>query len=88
MSGAVRTIGVRMRKTAIEDIAEALKESGYTSLDEQAHALGLPRATAWTIIRNKHKVGRLSNKTIHRILRNPETPPAVRAVVQEYLTDP
>jgi hypothetical protein len=76
-----------MRKNAIENIAEALKSSGYNSLEQQAKALGLPRSTVWTIMRNKHKVGRLSKKTANRILTNPETPPVVRAVVKEYLTD-
>ena len=71
----------------ILDIVNALRESGYTSLDRQAKALGLPRATAWTIVKNKHKVGRLSKKTVQRILACPEAPPAVRSVVQRYLTD-
>ena len=67
-------------------IYEALIASGYTSLDEQAKALGVHRSTAWVIINNKHKLGRLSTKTVYRILGNPETPPAVRAVVQQYMT--
>ena len=66
-------------------IADALISSGYTSLDDQAKALGLGRSTAWTIAKNKHKLGRLSAKTINRILANPQTPPAVRAVLHEYV---
>lgn len=69
------------------DIVNALRASGYTSLDRQAKALGLPRATAWTIIKKKHKIGRLSKKTVYRILTCPETPPAVRSVVERYLAD-
>jgi plasmid maintenance system antidote protein VapI len=87
MLDAVRYIGVHMRKNAIEAIAEALNSSGHRSLDQQARALGLPRSTVWTIIKNKHKVGRLSKKTANRILTNAETPPAIRAVVQRYLAD-
>jgi plasmid maintenance system antidote protein VapI len=64
-------------------IAEALVTSGYTSLDQQAQALGIHRNTAWTIVNNKHKLGRLSAKTIDRILSNLETPPTVRAIVQQ-----
>ena len=45
------------RKAKIQDITEALISSGYTSLDEQAKALGLHRATVWTITKNKHKLG-------------------------------
>jgi hypothetical protein len=65
-------------------ISEALIASGYASLDEQAKALGLHRSTTWTIIKKKHKLGRLSAKTINRILSNPQTPMAVRTAVQQY----
>jgi hypothetical protein len=75
-----RTHSIELRHTA-------LISSGYTSLDEQAKALGLHRNTAWTIVKNKHKLGRLSAKTIDRILSNPETPPIVRAIVQQYVAD-
>ena len=75
------------RKNRIRDIARALTLSGCTSLDQQAKALGLHRATAWTIIRNKHKLGRLSGKTIERIIANPETPPLVLTVIHEYVIE-
>ena len=75
------------RKTKIQDITEALISSGYTSLDGQAKALGLRRSTAWTIIRNRHKLGRLSTKTIERIITNPETPPLVLAAIQRYAVE-
>src|SRR5512132_3216100 len=68
-------------------ISDALISSGYTSLDEQAKALGLGRSTAWTIIKHKHKLGRLSAKTIDRILKNPKTPPTVRAAVEQYVSE-
>ena len=54
-----------MAPVQIQDITAALVESGYTSLDQQAKALGLRRSTTWTIIRTKHKLGRLSAKTIN-----------------------
>jgi hypothetical protein len=76
-----------VRKTKIQDITDALISSGYTSLDQQAKALGLHRATAWTIIKSKHKVGRLSAKTIERIITNATTPSRVRAAVQEYVAE-
>ena len=66
-------------------ISDALISSGYTSLDDQAKALGLSRSTAWSITKNKHKLGRLSVKTINRILANPQTPQTVRAVLHEYV---
>ena len=75
------------RKTKIQDITDALISSGYTSLDQQAKALGLHRATVWTIRENKHKLGRLSAKTIESIIMNPDTPPRVRAAVREYVTE-
>jgi hypothetical protein len=75
------------RKNRIQDITKALTSCGYTSLDQRAKALGLHRATAWTIIKNKHKLGRLSAKTIERIIANPETPPLVLSVIQEYVIE-
>ena len=77
----------RNHPTRIQQISEALIASGYTSLDEQARALGIHRSTAWTIIKTKHKLGRLSAKTTSRILANPDTPPMVRVVVQRYLAE-
>jgi hypothetical protein len=68
-------------------IREALIACGYTKLDQQAKALGINRSTAWTIIKMKHKLGRLNNKTTQRILANPNTPPPVRTVVLRYLAE-
>ena len=61
----------------LRDISEALVACGYTKLDQQAKALGVNRSTAWTIIKTKHKLGRLSTKTTKRILANSVTPSAV-----------
>lgn len=71
----------------LQHIADALIASGYTSLDKQAKALGINRSTTWTIVKAKHKLGRLSAKTSRRILANPELPAAVRTVVERYLTE-
>ena len=75
------------RKIPIQAIAAALMEAGYTSLDSQAKALGLHRATTWTIMRTKHKLGRLNGKTAQRILENPDTPQSVREIIQKALAD-
>ena len=70
------------------NIADALIASGYTSLDQQAKALGLSRSTAWTIVHaRQHKVDRLSAKVIERMLKNPRLPPLVRATLQQYLAE-
>ena len=71
----------------LRDISEALVACGYTKLDQQAKALGVNRSTAWTIIKTKHKLGRLSTKTTKRILANSVTPSAVRSVVQKYMAE-
>ena len=73
------------RAVPIQAIADALVAAGYISLDKQAKALGIHRATAWTIIRKKHKLGRLNRPTAQRILENPDTPPTVRAIIQQTL---
>ena len=72
---------------SFQHISDALIASGYTTLDEQARALGIHRATAWTIVKTKHELGRLHAKTTQRILANPDTPPAVRAIVVKYLAE-
>ena len=71
----------------IQHIREALIACGYAKLDQQAKALGIHRATAWTIVNKKHKIDRLSIKTIRRILENPELPHPVRAVVEQYVAE-
>jgi plasmid maintenance system antidote protein VapI len=75
------------RAAPLQQIAEALVEAGHKSLDDQARALGIHRATAWTIVKAKHKLGRLNAPTIERILANPDTPPSVRSVIQKYLAE-
>ena len=73
------------RQVPIQLIAEALIKGGYLSLDKQAKALGVHRATAWTIMKKKHKLGRLNNKTARCILANPDTPVSVRAIIRAML---
>ena len=75
------------RTTPIEHIADALVAAGYTSLDKQAKALGIHRATAWTIIKKKHKLGRLSTNTTNRMLASRELPPSVRILIEQYLAE-
>jgi hypothetical protein len=77
----------RNYETNIQHIADAVVAAGYTSLDKQAKALGIHRSTAWTIIKTKHKLDRLSTKTTNRMLANPELPPSVRAIIHRYLTE-
>ena len=79
--------GTREYIVDLQQIREALAQSGYTKLDQQAKALGVHRSTAWTIIKTRHKLGRLSAKTTQRILANPDTPPSVRSVIQKYLAE-
>jgi hypothetical protein len=86
LSGRLHALrNINGRKNKIQDIIEPLTSSGCRSLDDQARAPGLHRATVWTIRKNRHKLGRLSAKTIERIVANPETPPHVLAAVQEYV---
>ena len=75
------------RTVPVQHIADALIGAGYTSLDEQAKALGIHRATAWTIIKTKHKLGHLNAKTTERILANPELPLCIRDVLQRYVAE-
>jgi|SRR6516164_8811861 hypothetical protein len=71
----------------IQHITDALVLAGYRTLDAQAQALGIHRATVWTIINNKHKLGRLNQKTTERMLANPDLPPSVRSIVAQYMAE-
>ena len=75
------------RTVPVQQIADALVEAGYASLDEQAKALGIHRATAWTIIKTKHKLGYLNAKTTERMLANPELPQCIRDVLQRFVAE-
>jgi len=75
------------RTVPVQQIADALVRAGYASLDEQAKALGIHRATVWTIIKAKHKLGYLNAKTTERMLSNPELPPCIRDVLQRYVAE-
>ena len=77
----------RKYPTRIRHIADALVAEGCVALDQQAKALGIHRSTAWTIMRTKHKLDRLSLKTTNRMLASPELPPSVRIVVLRYVME-
>jgi hypothetical protein len=71
----------------IRELGTALAASGFHTLDEQAHALGVPRSTAWTILRVHHKGSGLSAGIICRMLKNPRLPARVRTVLMEYVAE-
>ena len=72
----------------LQHISDALIASGYTTLDEQARALGIHRATAWTIVKTKHKLGRLQCKDDQAHSRRIRIPrQSVRAIVVKYLAE-
>jgi hypothetical protein len=75
------------RTVPVQQIADALVGAGYASLDEQAKALGIHRATAWTIMKTKHKLGYLNATTTERMLANPELPQCIRDVLQRYIAE-
>ena len=73
------------RKIPIQLLADALIKDGFHSLDDQAKALGLNRSTTWTIMKTKHKLGMLNNKTARSILAHPGTPASVRVIIHTIL---
>ena len=77
----------RRYTVTLQSISEALIEAGFVRLDEQAKALGVHRATARTIIKHKHELGRLQRETVVRILANPGTPQSVRNVIEQYAAE-
>lgn len=73
--------------TSIRQIADALRASGFYSLDKQARALGVARSTAWTILKSAHKSSGLSAKLINRMLAGQHLPPLVRTKILDYVQE-
>jgi hypothetical protein len=60
---------MKARQSAkIRELGQALIDAGLRTLDAQADALGLPRSTAWTIVKTCHKTSGLSAGSIERML--------------------
>jgi hypothetical protein len=68
----------------IQEIGQALIAAGFATLDKQATALEVPRSTAWTILKARHKNYGLSAKLINRMLASQQLPPLVRSKIIEY----
>ena len=79
---------VKARQSSkIRCLSETLIAAGFVTLDHQARVLGLPRSTAWSILRSSHKGSGLSASTINRMLSSPLLPPAVRGKIIEYVKE-
>jgi hypothetical protein len=76
-----------LQTSKIREIGETLKAAGYRHIDSQAEALGLPRSTAWTILRGSHKHSGLTASVIHQMLNNKKLPEPVRSKIIEYVAE-
>jgi hypothetical protein len=68
----------------IQELGQALISAGFVTLDEQAKALGIPRSTAWTIVKARHKNSGLSPRSVKLMLASEHLPPLVRSKIIEY----
>jgi hypothetical protein len=71
----------------IKEIANALVNVGYLTLDEQARVLGLCRSTTWTLVKTSHKGSGLSAGLVNRMLASSQLPAPVREKVIEYVQE-
>ena len=79
---------MKARQSAkIRQLGQALIDAGLRTLDAQADALGLPRSTAWTIVKTCHKTSGLSAAIIERMLGSSKLPPRARAIIVEYVEE-
>jgi len=79
---------MKARQSAkIRELGQVLIDVGLRSLDDQANALGLPRSTAWTILKTCHKSYGLSAAVIERMLRSSKLPPRARTTLVEYVEE-
>src|ERR1700732_1665290 len=73
---------MKARQSAkIRELGQALIDAGLRTLDAQTDALGLPRSTAWTILKSCHKTSGLSAAIIERMLCSSKLPPRARAII-------
>src|SRR6202040_2538496 len=78
---------MKARQSAkIRELGQALIDAGLRTLDAQGDALGLPRSTAWTIVKTCHKTSGLSAGSIERMLGS-KLPPRARATIVEYVDE-
>ena len=75
------------QSSKIRELSDALVAAGFSSLDQQATALGLSRSTTWTILKAQHKNYGLSGALINRILQKPGLNRRVRATILEYVRE-
>src|SRR3954447_15682274 len=90
LAGRIMSTHLQMKElqsAKIREIGDALRAAGYLALDEQARALGLPRSTAWTLLRATHKGSGLTTSVISRMLLAQPLPPTVREKLVEYLSE-
>ena len=52
----------------IREIGDALRASGFVTVNQQAQVLNLSRSTAWTLVQGNHKGTGLSSSLIKRML--------------------
>jgi hypothetical protein len=79
---------LKARQSAkMRELREALATAGFTTLNEQARALGLSRSTAWTILNGNHKSSGLSPAIVNRMLLAPRLPSLARAKILEYVEE-
>ena len=77
--------GMKARqRIKIQEIRNTLAFMGFLTLDEQAKVLGLPRSTAWSVLKPNHKSSGLSAGTVNRMLMSPGLPTPVRHKIFEY----
>lgn len=74
-----------LQSSKIRALSETLIAAGFTTLDNQAKVLGIPRSTAWTIFRSAHKGSGLSAATINHMLSSPTLPASVRVKIIDYI---
>ena len=76
-----------LQVSKIREIRETLIASGFGSVREQTHALGLCRSTTWAVLQASHKNSGLSPAVINRMLNCPQLPPPVRRKILEYVAE-
>lgn len=71
----------------IQEIRQALMDSGLVTFDDQAAALGLPRSTTWAVLQGNHKCSGLRASLVARMMASPKLPHAARMTLAAYIDE-
>lgn len=82
--------GAQMKAQQCQKLGElktVLLDCGFTTLAQQAAALGLCRSSAWKLLKSDHKHSGLSAALVKRMLASRDLPHEARMIIDAYVQE-